>query len=238
MSISLKLYSGLLLLWLWLNGPKAALYAAVSAIIALWLLLPVALFGVGRTISLYASWWEQLRIISGPRVYSFLAAQRNGPPIVTLRRAIMVLSGASPNAAITRLLLGLLWSIWFAALAWYAARAWNGGHVTAPSRAALADWTILMLAPLPFSPWLEPYHGVPVVPGTILCLVVALDKQATGHDRIAVAAALSVLLAMHAVRLPVPVRGLPLLVQFLVLTIALGLVRPRLSGAPSSVAGC
>lgn len=48
-----------------------------------------ALFGVGRTMSLYGSWREQLRIISAPGVYSFLAAQHNGPPRVTLRRAIM-----------------------------------------------------------------------------------------------------------------------------------------------------
>src|SRR5262245_64985355 len=25
------------------------------------------------------------------------------------------------------------------------------------------DWVVLMLAPLPFSPWLEPYHAVPVL---------------------------------------------------------------------------
>ncbi len=234
LSISLKLFSGLLLLWLLLNGPKAALYAAAIAIVALWLLLPVALFGVGRTISLYASWREQLRIISGLGVYSFLAAQRNGPPLVTLRRAIIVLSGAHPDAAITRWLLSVLWVIWLAALVWYAGRAWSGRHVAAPSRAALADWTVLMLAPLPFSPWLEPYHGVPVVPGTILCLVVALDKRASDPDRIIVAAALSALLAMHAVRIPVPIRGLQLLVQFLVLIIAFGLVRPRLTTDPPS----
>jgi hypothetical protein len=106
--------------------------------------------------------------------------------------------------------------------------------VAAPSRAALADWTVLMLAPLPFSPWLEPYHGVPVVPGTILCLVVAPDTRATEPDRIIVAAALSVLLAMHAVRIPLPIRGLQLLVQFLVLIIAFGLVRPRLTTDPSA----
>jgi|HubBroStandDraft_6_1064221.scaffolds.fasta_scaffold264653_1 hypothetical protein len=234
LSISLKLYSGLLLLWLLLNGPKAALYAAAIAIVALWLLLPVALFGVGRTISLYASWREQLRIISGLGVYSFLAAQHNGPPLVTLRRAIIVLSGAYPDAAITRWLLGVLWAIWFAAIVWYAARAWTGRQVAAPSRAALADWTVLLLAPLPFSPWLEPYHGVPVVPGTILCLVVALDKRASDPDRIIAAAALSALLAMHEVRIPVPIRGLQLLVQFLVLIIAFGLLRPRLNTDPMS----
>src|SRR5579883_2093609 len=39
-SFSLKLYSGLLLLWLLLNGPKRALYAAMAVSAALWLVLP------------------------------------------------------------------------------------------------------------------------------------------------------------------------------------------------------
>ena len=46
-----------------------------------------------------------------------------------------------------------------------------------------------MLAPLPFSPWLEPYHAVPMVPGAILFVVVALDDDILASDRrIAVAA--------------------------------------------------
>lgn len=235
LSISLKLYSGLLLLWLLVNGPKAALYAAAIAIVALWLLLPVALFGVDGTIRLYAGWREQLRIISGLRVYPVIAAQRYGPPLVTLRRAIIVLSGAQPDAAITQWLLGVLWAIWLAALVWYAARALSGRHLVAPSRAALADWTILMLAPLPFSPWLEPYHAVPVVPGTILCLVVALDKRADNRDRIIAAAALSALLAIHAVGIPLPIRGLELLAQFLILAAAFGMLRTSFARLPGSI---
>jgi hypothetical protein len=39
-------------------------------------------------------------------------------------------------------------------LIWYAARALRTFAVAAPSRAALADWTVLLVAPLPFSPWL------------------------------------------------------------------------------------
>jgi Glycosyltransferase family 87 len=233
LSISLKLYSGLLLLWLLINGPKAVLYAAAIAIVVLWLLMPVAIFGVGRTIGLYAGWREQLRVfggLGGP----FFAAELDGPPLVTLRRAAVVFTGGHPDAAIVRWLLGLLWAIWLAALAWYALRARNGRRVAAPSRAALADWTVLMLAPLPFSPWLEPYHAVPIVPGTILCLMVALDRRAGVPDHIIAAAALSALLAMHAVGVPIPIRGLELMGQFLVLVIAFGWLRPRLAADPLS----
>jgi hypothetical protein len=38
---------------------------------------------------------------------------------------------------------------------------------------------------------------------------------------------------MHEVRIPVPIRGLQLLVQFLVLIIAFGLLRPRLNTDPT-----
>jgi hypothetical protein len=234
LSISVKLFSGLLLLWLLVNGPRAALYAAAIAIAALWVVLPVVLFGAGRTVSLYAGWREQLRVISGLGVYPYIASTHHGPPLVTLRRAIMVLSGAQPDAPFTRWLLGTLWVIWLGALGWYAARALRGEHAMAPSRAALADWTVLMLAPLPLSPWLEPYHPVPVLPGTILCLVIALDKCVGGGDRIIAAVALAALGVMHAVRIPLPIRGVALLAQFLVLVIAFGLLRPALTARPAS----
>jgi hypothetical protein len=229
LSFSLKLYSGLLFLWLLLNRRKAALYAAAIAIVALWLLLPVSLFGVGRSVSLYAGWREQVRSISAMGVYPYIAAHRYGPPLVTLRRAIIVLSGTRPDAASTRLLLGSLWALWLGVLFWYAARAFNAPPAAAPSRAALADWTVLMLAPLPFSPWLEPYHMVPLVPATILCLVVASDKHADDCDRVIVLGVLSALLALRVLVVRLPIRGLELLAQFLILVIAFGLLRPRLA---------
>jgi Glycosyltransferase family 87 len=233
LSISLKLYSGLLLVWLLVHGPRRALYAAAITIVLLWLLLPMALFGVDGTIRMYNGWHEQLKIISDPSIYSVLAAQGHGPPLVTLRRAAITLSGAGADAATTRSLLILLWAIWLAALLWYAGRAVIGcERVAAPSRAALADWTILMLAPLPFSPWLEPYHAVPLVPATILCLAMALDERLASRDRSIPLIALSVLLAIHLVGVPFQIRGLGLLAQFLVPVIAFGLLRPRLDRLP------
>jgi hypothetical protein len=229
LSFSLKLYSGLLFMWLTLNGPKAALYAAAISILALWIVLPVSLFGTGQTLGLYAGWREQVRLISGLGVYPYIAAQRYGPPLVTLRRAIILLSGARPDAAITRLLLGILWAIWVGALLWYAGRALGGPSAAVPSRAALADWTVLMLAPLPFSPWLEPYHMVPLVPATILCLLVAMDQRAADSDRLSVIAVLLALLVTRVAVVRLPIRGLELMAQFLLLVIAFGWLRPRLA---------
>ena len=235
LSISLKLYSVLLLLWLWVNGPKRALHAAGIAIAVLWLMLPVALFGLHGTLKLYAGWREQLRIINGLWVYREMATARYGPPLITLRRAVVILTGRGPDAATTRSLVILLWAVWLAALSWYARRALVGGRVAAPSRAALADWIILLLAPLPFSPWIEPYHTVAIVPGTILCLVFALDWRLENQARIiAAVGALLVFLSIHIIGVPLPIRGLGVLAQLLSLTIVFGLLRPRVERLPLS----
>ena len=84
------------------------------------------------------------------------------------------------------------------------------GRVGIPSRAALADWTVLLLAPLPFSPWLEPYHAIPLLPGAILCVIIVLDERAAAKDRIIALAALLALALVAFVITPFPLRGLRL----------------------------
>jgi hypothetical protein len=228
LSVSFKLYSGLLLLWLLVHGPRRAFVAAIAAMIALWLLIPAAIFGVDGTLELLAGWCEQVRIIGDPWVYAQLAEGRGGPPLVTLRRAVLAFTGDGPRAAATQIGVAALWTVWLAALAWYGWRALGAGAVTAPSRTALADWTVLLLSPLPFSPWFEPYHAAPILAGTILCVLLALDDRVERTDRLSALAALAAIALLRLVHAPFPIRGLILLAQLFALTIALGLLRPRL----------
>ena len=93
---------------------------------------------------------------------------------------------------------------------------------------------MLLLAPLPFSPWLEPYHAIPLLVGAMLCAAIALDRQIERRDRWIALAALAALALFLVVRVPFAIRGLQMLVQFLALTIALGLLRPRLAPLPAS----
>jgi len=227
LSMCLKLYSALLLLWLMVRGPRRALYSATITILLLWLLLPLAIFRVDGVIRMYHGWYEQLKIVNDPAIYTVLAARGHGPPLVTLRRAAMTLTGTGATEAATRTVLLLLWASWLIALLWYMRRTFAGERAEAPSRSALADWTILMLAPLPFSPWLEPYHAVPVVPAAILCLETAFDGRVETQLRSIPLVALSALLAMRLIFLPFGIRALGLLAQFIVLVIALGLLRPH-----------
>jgi hypothetical protein len=229
LSISLKLYSGLLLIWLFVNGPRRAMGAATLTVLALWLILPAMLFGTEGTLALYAGWREQLRTISDPLLHaSFLTNNNTGPPIVTLERAVVNLTGGTFGSSATLSWLSMLWSIWVAALLWYAWRCRTAFPVTAPSRAALADWIVLLLAPLPFSPWLEPYHAIPIFAGALLCITIALDENLGRRDRMAALAALATLLLFIVFKVPFNFRGFGLGAQFLLLVLVLGHLRPRL----------
>jgi Glycosyltransferase family 87 len=232
MSVSLKLYSGLLLPWLLFRGPRPAFYSAALTCLGLWLVLPISIFGVTGTIHLYSGWIEQLRIIGDPWIYSSLALGQTAAPIVTLRRAAMTILGAEPEASSTRVLVLALWAVWLAALLIYAVRARKPEAVAVPSRATLADWTVLLLAPLPFSPWLEPYHAVPLVVGASLLLAILIDDRLATRQG---ATALAAVLGLGIIRLaPIPftMRGLALLASFMVLIGTLAIVRRKLAPEP------
>jgi hypothetical protein len=228
LSISLKLYSGLLLLWLFVNGPRRAIAAGTITVVILWVVLPAVLFGEEGTLRLYSGWKEQLRTISDPLLHASLATKTTGPPLVTLQGAVVNFTGGAFGSAATLVRLLTLWSIWVAALLWYAWRCRNSFPVEVPSRAALADWIVLLLAPLPFSPWLEPYHGIPLFVGALLCVAIRFDENLVRSDRIAALAALATLLLFIVFKVPFGVRGFGLGAQFLVFVFVLGYLRPRL----------
>lgn len=229
LSMAIKLYSGLLLLWLLVNGPRRALITAGLTVVVLWLLVPVALFGADGTFALYVSWSEQLRTISDPLLHARLAAAAGGPPLVTLERAVVALTGGDFGSTKTLTWLWALWAVWLGVLALYAWRWRASTAAAAPSRAALADWIVLLLAPLPFSPWLEPYHAVPLFVGALLCIVIAIDDDVLRKDRLAALFALATLLLFIVIKVPFAVRGLGMTTQFAVLVLVLAFVRPRLS---------
>jgi Glycosyltransferase family 87 len=227
LSIGLKPYGALLLPWLLLCGPRRTVLAGFGTLILLTVAWPVLTWGAGGAVRIYLGWLEQLKIVADPQVQVAVAA--GGPPVVSLGRAAMALTGEDPLSPAARAVVGAVWTIWIAAIVWYAWRAARSYPLAIPSRAALADWTVLLLAPLPFSPWLEPYHAVPIVPGAILLVLVALDDGVLASDRRTAVAALMALGLTRTAELPFAMRGMVILVQFLAITVGLGLLRPRLS---------
>jgi hypothetical protein len=229
LSVSLKLYSGLLIGWLMVNGPRRAFYAGLAVMILIWIALPILLYGLDGTARLYLGWREQVAQIADLAFHTRLAADKvTGPPLVTLHKAIVNLTGATFHSPITQVWLWVVRAVWVAALLWYAWRCRGCLLAALPSRAALADWVVLLIAPLPFSPWLEPYHAIPILVGTVLFSAIALDNRAGRGDRRIAVAGLAMLALFLVVRLPFDIRGLELLAQFLILVGTLGMLRPRL----------
>ncbi len=227
-SVSLKLFSILIIPWLAINGPRRALLWAVVTMLIMWLALPMAFFGHGA-IRLYEGWGQQLRIVAGAS--PMVACAACGPPLVSLRRALSASIGetAAMPVALAALRIG-----WILVLAWYARRALSAARpVKAPSRVALADWSVLMVAPLPLSPWLEPYHVVTILPGVILLVEMALDEQIAMRERAVAGSAFLVLALANIVGSPFAIRGFLIAAQCLALTLCFGWLRRLLPEAPA-----
>ncbi len=225
-SVCLKPFSILIIIWLLWRGPRLAGIAGIAAGTFLGVIAPLCVFGIDGTIGLYHGWFEQLKLVGDSASYlNFPHA-----PVLCLRKAAADLSGEASDALSTVWVLALFWAVWALSLAWYFCRVLLARRGLHPSPAILADWTVLMLAPLPFSPWLEPYHAVPLLPGAILCTIVAFDPLTGAFDRRVAfgAIALLILVWMFDKICPWSWGGIVLLASFEVLVLGLGLLRQRL----------
>jgi hypothetical protein len=226
LAISLKLYSGLLLPWLLFVNRRAAA-SCIVALVGLWLVAPALYWGGDGLVQIYRGWFDQLAIANGRWVYA-LPGTGLGPPLITLRLAASKILMADPFAGQVRLLLLAMQLGWLGVLASYIYRAWWRASAPDAWRAKLADWSVLLLAPLPFSPWLEPYHAVALIPGFALCILLLIDETQSRPTRLT--AAFACLAAAVVKELPTPfeMRGLVFLAQFVFVTAALSVARPRL----------
>ncbi len=221
---STKLYSGLLLPWMIVFHRRAAI-GAMACLAALWLIMPPLYWGISGTIDVYRGWFEQVAMTNGAWVYTLLRTGV-GPPLVTLRSAAAQITGADPYANSSKAVLMLLQLCWLGIVAWYGYRLWR--QPASSWRETLMDWSILLLVPLPFSPWLEPYHAVVLVPGCTLCVVMASDPLELPAVRSLAAMAGVAILVAGFLPAVIGSRGLAFLIQFAVLTLAFGLIRPSL----------
>src|SRR5262245_18988695 len=228
-SVSLKVYSALVLFWLLWRGPRSAAVGGIAAALSLAAVVPLGIFGIAGTIEMYRGWIEQVRYICAPAAYLLAPAA----PVVSLRKAAATVTGCAPDAASTIAVLAVAWSAWAAMVAWYLFRVHRDRHAMGTSRATLADWTVLLLAPWPFSPWLEPYHAVPLLPAAILFAAVALDPSTAASDRRTALGAIALLMCiriMTGIFPPWSLRGFTLLASCMIVVLGLGLLRPRLAG--------
>jgi Glycosyltransferase family 87 len=227
LAISLKLYSGLLLIWLIVFNRKAAI-SCIAALGALWVVAPLLYWGGAGAVQIYRDWLDQLTIANGSWVYA-LAGTGFGPPLITLRLAASRLLAGDPFGSHVRYLLLLLQAAWIAVLAVYAYRARRRPASEGTSRATLADWFVLLVAPLPFSPWLEPYHAVALIPGFVLCMLLVLDRSQGVRTRAVMLLACFASAVIKELPIGFGMRGLVFTVQFSFVILALSVVRPALN---------
>jgi hypothetical protein len=228
LAISLKLYSGLLLIWLIVFNRRAAI-SCIAALAVLWVVAPLLHWGGAGAVQIYRDWLDQLTIANGSWVYA-LAGTGSGPPLITLRLAASRLLTADPFGSDVRHLLLLLQAAWIAVLAVYAYRARRRPASEDASRATLADWFVLLVAPLPFSPWFEPYHAVALIPGFVLGMVLVLDRSQSVRARAVMALACVAAAVVKELPVAFEMRGLVFTAQFAFVILALSFVRPALKG--------
>ena len=92
-------------------------------------------------------------------------------------------------------------------------------------QARLSDVCVVLLAPLPFSIWFTPYHAVVLLPANMLLLTVALGNDRSLWARRAAAAALVGCQILQYAIQQWELRGATSLASFVLIVLALGMVR-------------
>jgi hypothetical protein len=219
LGFSLKLFSVLCFPYLLWTGRRRELAWGLGFVAVFWLLLPAALLGADGTVRAYAGWFAQLREASD-------SSRLVGHPIlISLHDSAAWLAGGDAlRAGLVVNAVRVLWLVTFAG-AWVLTRGREGG-----SYGLLADVSLLTLAPIALSPYLEPYHAVPFAVPALLLLHAAADVRRPGRQRLAALLLFAASFAVLAVPSPREVRGLVVNVKLLLAVggvAVLARLRPR-----------
>ncbi len=209
-SVVVKLYSLFLIpLWLYRKRYKAAITAAV-VLVATFILLPGVVLGFSEAFYLTLDWLAAIKTTSTAQASQLMVCY-----LVSFNRAITALFGANQAGGIGSLpqetwdalntglmLFKVLWvGIVLAAVYGVQKIQQNGIH--------LRQVAILLIAPIPISPLLQPHHMVLILPSAfILCSVVVMPKVAAIIRVLAALTPAVIFVFSQIVQIPEPVRGL------------------------------
>lgn len=226
-SSGLKIYSSVLVLVFALRREWRLALLTLSLMLAVWIALPMIAFGPDRFAQVLHDWALQVQFTASLEGYNF------GEHITTLRRAFATLLKADASSGQVILLwrgTQILWTlliIGYFVLASRARVAEAGKETVAGADISrLADVCIGMLAPLPLSTWLEPYHAVVTLPGYILLLTALFRDEWPASVQILSAGALSGSMVVQIANIGLlEARGLTFLMCFSFILIGLAAVR-------------
>ncbi len=222
-SFNLKLYSALLPgVFVWRREIRLAAMTVVFAVL-IFVLLPVAVFGPSGFPQLLADWYQQIAHSFSPAVQASIGAN--------LIQSVAAWLALDPGAPEVTTWLRIIQAAWIVSVGGYFLLAARGaaGEGAPARQARLADVCVALIAPLPLSTWLIPYHTVVLLPAFILLIAVVIAPVWPAPIRIAAAAALVVYEALRFLRPEEHYRGAVYLVGFVFTLFALGLIRRQLA---------
>jgi hypothetical protein len=168
MSWNLKIYSGAAILGVLLRREYRLAIAIVAASALLAIVVPIAVFGFEGYIKLLVGRYGQANFQPPPGKQALMA-----PDPFPLAAAALLNVPLGSTSALT-----LLWvarAVWVALVLTYLAIA--ARRPTDDGKARLADTCVLLLAPLPFSPWFAPYHAIVLVPAFMLLIALVAREM-------------------------------------------------------------
>jgi hypothetical protein len=169
-SFSLKLLSLFVIPYLLWSGRRKAFAWTCVFLAVFWVVLPPLVFGVDGSRLVYADWLGRFRHAVS------LAPNVDHPILISLDRSAARLAGGDPNVA--GLILSAFRVLWVGIVAagWWVSRR----RGSAPDAfGLLADVSLLVLAPVAVSPYLEPYHVVAFIVPALLLVLTTMDAAQT-----------------------------------------------------------
>ena len=215
-SVALKLYSVFFLPYLLLKKEYRALGAAVAATLFFFAVVPGLYFSYPGALEIGQSWVRAIASHSSADAPLYIPAY-----IVSLQRALLGLlhgpegTGLSP-ATVLRLA-QILQAVWLGLVAVSLATTVRSN--ARPGTRRLVEGAVLMLLPLPWSPMVQPHHGVVALPTALVVTHAAF--QARGGRRAFFASVLAATYLLLQFGPTGPLRGLGIHLVFAILMTAL-----------------
>lgn len=176
-SVSLKLYSVLLLPYLLISGRLRWLGWSLAWLVVAFVLIPLVVFGPAEAAALTELWVAKLLTIPDPaELPSFYKSLTRSLLVVTTSGLGQGANFVDWDPALVRVVSSVWKAVWALTLgAWF----WRTRTLRGegePSSLLLGDVAVLALLPLPFSPTFQPHHAVVVlIPAFMLLSVVRRD---------------------------------------------------------------
>jgi hypothetical protein len=229
-SAGLKIYSSLFILVFAWRREWRLVALLLLFVLALCIVLPLVVFGPSSFAQLTLGWIDEVRFTASLDGYNV------GTHIITLRRGFATLLDADPSSTAVIVLWRATEIFWILLVIGYFVVAGRPHRSEGGGIARLADGCIAIAAPLPLSTWLEPHHGVIMLPAYVLLLTAVFRNEWSSTTRLLAAAALSGPIIANIAISILEMRGLGFLLCLCLILVGLIGVRRASIQSPSLVA--